>query len=108
MIIPSSARSPRWKNKQIALAAVAAVIAAPFCSLFSLQRGKSGTENGHFRVGIRDALIHVSCRLENNQSLCNENMRMLDFTSLLQGDHSGCVKPPIDIKTKVPFSYEAN
>ena len=21
----------------------------------------------------------------------------------LQGDHSGCVKPPVDIKTKVPF-----
>ena len=23
----------------------------------------------------------------------------------LQGDHSGCVKPAIDIKTKVPFYY---
>ena len=26
----------------------------------------------------------------------------------VQGDHSGCVKPPVDIKTKVPFWYEAN
>ena len=22
---------------------------------------------------------------------------------IVQGDHSGCVKPPVDIKTKVPF-----
>ena len=28
--------------------------------------------------------------------------------SSLQGDHSGCVKPPFDIKTKVPFQYEAH
>ena len=26
----------------------------------------------------------------------------------LQGNHSGCVKPPIDIKTKVVFYYEAH
>ena len=25
------------------------------------------------------------------------------FGDFLQGDHSGCVKPPIDIKTKVPL-----
>ena len=25
----------------------------------------------------------------------------------LQGDHSGCVKPPVDFKTKVPPYYEA-
>ena len=25
------------------------------------------------------------------------------FGDILQGDHSGCVKPPVDIKTKVPF-----
>ena len=24
----------------------------------------------------------------------------------LQGDHSGCFKPPVDIKTKVHFLYE--
>ena len=27
----------------------------------------------------------------------------LQFTSTIQGDHSGCAKPPLDIKTKVPF-----
>ena len=26
----------------------------------------------------------------------------------VQGDHSGCVKPPVDIKTKVPFEYVAH
>ena len=26
----------------------------------------------------------------------------------LQGDHSGCDKPPVDIKTKAPFYYEAH
>ena len=26
----------------------------------------------------------------------------------IQGDHSGCAKPPVDIKTKVPFYYEAH
>ena len=24
---------------------------------------------------------------------------------LLQGDHSGCAKPPVDVETKVPFQY---
>ena len=27
---------------------------------------------------------------------------------ILQGDHSGCVKPPVDIKTIVLFLYEAH
>ena len=30
---------------------------------------------------------------------------ILDYR--IQGDHSGCSQPPVDIKTKVPFQYEA-
>ena len=30
------------------------------------------------------------------------------FTETIQGDHSGCDKPPVDIKTKDPFEYEMN
>ena len=26
----------------------------------------------------------------------------------MQGDHSGCVKPPVELKTNVLFQYEAN
>ena len=26
----------------------------------------------------------------------------------LQGDHSGCVEPPVDIKTNILFQYEAH
>ena len=29
-----------------------------------------------------------------------------NYEQNLQVDHSGCVKPPVDIKTKVPFNYE--
>ena len=31
------------------------------------------------------------------------SMRLRDLH--LQGDHSGCAKPPLEIKTKVPFLY---
>ena len=34
--------------------------------------------------------------------------RAISVTSHLQGDHSGCAKPPIDLKMKVTFQYEAN
>ena len=30
---------------------------------------------------------------------------LLHISQLVQGDHSGCVKPPVDTKTKVAFKY---
>ena len=36
-------------------------------------------------------------------------LRVVGFFEIkLQGDHSGCFQPPVDIKTKVPFLNEGH
>ena len=37
------------------------------------------------------------------QGGCQQLYFITLFLIMLQGGHSGCVKPPVDIKTKVPF-----
>ena len=39
----------------------------------------------------------------------HRELEAVDKCTSIQGDHSGCVKPPIDIKrTNVPLQYEAH
>ena len=40
-----------------------------------------------------------------NHTYVNFDMKNRSAILYLQGDHSGCVKPPIDTKTKVAFQY---
>ena len=42
------------------------------------------------------------------QSIIMPTMPLLKTVLMVQGDHSCCVKPPVDIKIKVPFCFEVN
>ena len=46
--------------------------------------------------------------LENNKTATNWEFAADQQPHIVQGDHSGCVKAPVDFKAKVPFWYEAH
>ena len=52
------------------------------------------------KLALKDG---TSQNLNHYQNWAQKATRLVDLT--VQGDHSGCAKPPVDIKTKVPFYY---
>ena len=59
-------------------------------------------ESGSYDMGLakKSYIVSFGDTFLNPNEWCHCNRRLL----YVQGDHSGCTKPPVDIKTKVCFS----
>ena len=63
------------------------------------RAGGGGDKKGcSFREALQRGPGQVSVRYRSVVIL-----GILKWSHVVQGDHSGCVKPPVDIKTQVPF-----
>ena len=84
-----------------------------FVTIFPLLKSKSRRQiafirwtrgSGRLKGKIREnILMDLSLRPRPMIPGSYGGSKMSFFAMVLQGDYSGCAKPPVDIKAKVPF-----